>query len=100
VWLSVAPAGAGALVAVVGLALRRRARWLRYLQIGLWLLALASSVYIVSTSAPFTGLGLLSGPLVVGDIAGVVTIVLLTLSLRRPVGRQPRRCSSCWRWPC
>jgi hypothetical protein len=41
VLLSVAPAGAGTLVAVVALMLRGRARWLRYLQIGLWLLALA-----------------------------------------------------------
>jgi hypothetical protein len=89
--LSVAPAGAGALVAVVALALRGRARWLRYLQIGLWLLALASSVYIVNTCAPFTGLGPLSGPLAVGDIPGVVTIVLLTLSLRRPADREPHR---------
>jgi hypothetical protein len=88
--LSVAPAGAGALVAVVALTLRGRARWLRYLQIGLWLLALASSVYIADTCAPFTGLGPLYGPLVVGDIPGVVTVVLLTLSLRRPASRQPR----------
>jgi hypothetical protein len=90
VWLPVAPAGAGALVAVAGLALRGRARWLRYLQIGLWLLALASSVYIVNACAPFTSLGPLSGPLAVGDISGVVTIVLLTRSLRRPASRQPR----------
>jgi hypothetical protein len=88
--LSVAPAGAAAFVAVVALTLRRRARWLRYLQIGLWLLALASSVYIADTCAPFTGLGPLYGPLVVGDVPGGVTIVLLTLSLRSPVGRQPR----------
>lgn len=88
--LSVTPAGAGALVAVAALALRGRARWLRYLQIGLWLLALASSVYIVNTCAPFTGLGPLSGPLAIGDISGVVAIVLLTLSLRRPASRQPR----------
>jgi hypothetical protein len=90
VLLSVAPAGAGALVAVVALTLRGRARWLRYLQIGLWLLALASSVYIADTCAPLIGLGPLYGPLVVGDISGVVTIVLLTLSLRRPASRQPR----------
>jgi hypothetical protein len=88
--LSVAPAGAGALVAVVALALRGRVRWLRYLQIGLWLLALASSVYIVNACAPLTSLGPLLGPLAVGDISGVVTIVLLTLSLRRPASRQPR----------
>ena len=88
--LSVAPAGAAALVAVVALALRGRARWLRCLQIGLWLLALASSVCIVNICAPFTGLGPLVGPLVVGDVAGVVAVVLLTLSLRRPASRQPR----------
>jgi hypothetical protein len=91
--LTVAPAGAGALVAVVALTLRGRARWLRYLQLGLWLLALASSVYIVDICAPFTGLGPLSGPLFAGDIPAVVTVVLLTLSLRRPVSRQPR-----WHW--
>ena len=51
VLLSVAPAGAGALVAVAALTLRGRARWLRYLQIGLWLLTLASSVYIADTCA-------------------------------------------------
>jgi hypothetical protein len=90
VWLSVAPAGAAALVAVAGLALRGRARWLRYLQIGLWLLALASSVYIVNACAPFTSLGPLLGPLAVGDISGVVAIVRLTRSLRRPASRQPR----------
>ena len=84
--LSVALAAAAALVAVVGLALRGRARWLRFLQIGLWLLALASSVYIAGAPAPFTS----PGPLVVGDIAGVVAVVLLTLSLRRPASRQPR----------
>jgi hypothetical protein len=88
--LSVAPAGAGALVAVAALTLRGRARWLRYPQIGLWLLALASSVYIAETCAPFTGLGPLYGLLAVGDIPGVVAIALLTLSLRRPAGRQPR----------
>jgi hypothetical protein len=88
--LSVAPAGAGVLVAVTGLALRRRARWLRYLQIGLWLLALASFVYITETIAPFTGLGPLYGPIIVGGVAGVVAVALLTLSLRRPAGRQPR----------
>ena len=90
VWLSVAPAGAGTLVAVVALILRGRARWLRYLQIGLWLLALASFVCITAACGPLIGLGPVSGPLFVGDIAGVVTIVLLTLSLRRPAGRQPR----------
>ena len=90
VLLSVAPAGAGALVAVAALALRGRARWLRYLQIGLWLLALASSIYIGNICAPFTSLGPLSGPLAVGGVAGVVTVVLLILSLRRPASRQPR----------
>ena len=88
--LSVAPAGAGALAAVAGLALKGRARWLCYLQIGLWLLTLASSVYLTETFAPFTGLGLLYGPIIVGGIAGVVAVALLTLSLRRPDGRQPR----------
>lgn len=83
--LSVAPAGAAALVAVVGLALRGRARWLRFLQIGLWLLALASSVYIAGACAPFTD----PGPLAVGDTAGVVAVVLLALSLRRTASRQP-----------
>ncbi len=53
--LSVGPAGAGAVLAVVALALRGRARWLRYLQIGLWLLALASSVYITDACAPLPG---------------------------------------------
>jgi hypothetical protein len=90
VWLSVAPAGAGALVAVVALALRGRARWLRYLQIGLWLLALASFVCITATCGPLVGLGPVFAPLFVGDIAGVVAVVLLTRSLRRPAGRQPR----------
>ncbi len=90
VLLSVAPAGAGMLVAVAALALRGRARWLRYLQIGLWLLALASSVYIVDTCAPLIGLGPLYGLLVVGDISGVAAIVFLILSLRRPASRQPR----------
>ena len=90
VWLSVAPAGAGALVAVVALMLRGRARWLRYLQIGLWLLALASSVYITGICASLIGLGPVSGPLFVGDTAGVVTVVLLTLSLRRSASRRPR----------
>jgi hypothetical protein len=90
VWLSVAPAGAAALVAVAALALRGRARLLCYLQIGLWLLALASSVYIVSACAPLTSLGPLLGPLAAGDIPGVATIALLTRSLRRPASRQPR----------
>ena len=84
--LSVAPAGAGVLVAVMALTLRGRARWLRYLQIVLLLLALASSSYIAYICAPFAGP--LYGLLVVGDIPGVVTILLLTLSLHRPVGRQ------------
>lgn len=55
--LSVAPAGAGVLAAVAGLALR--GRWLRYLEIGLWLLTLGSFVYMARVLAPFTGLGLL-----------------------------------------
>jgi hypothetical protein len=88
--LALAPAGAAVLTAVAGLALRRRARWLRYLQIGLWLLALASSVYITETCAPFTGLAPLYGPIIVGGAAGVVAVALLTRSLCRPVGRQPR----------
>jgi hypothetical protein len=90
VLLSLAPGGAGALVAVIALALRGRARWLRYLQIGLWLLALAGLVYIADTCAPLIGLGPLYGQLAVGDISGVVTIVLLTRSLRRPASRRPR----------
>jgi hypothetical protein len=53
--LSVAPAGAGVLVAVAGLALRGRARWLRSLQIGRWLLALASSVAITGGACPAHG---------------------------------------------
>ncbi|HEY6790497.1 MAG TPA: hypothetical protein VI365_24645 [Trebonia sp.] len=77
-------------MAVVALALRGRARWLRYLQIGLWLLELASSVYIVNACAPVIGLGPLLGLLAVGDVSGVVTVVVLTLSLRRPAGHQPR----------
>jgi len=48
------------------------------------LLALASSIYIAGTGAPFTGLGPLCGSLTVGDISGVITTVLLTLNLRRP----------------
>jgi hypothetical protein len=90
VLLSLAPGGSGALVAVIALALTGRARWLRYLQIGLWLLALAGLVYIADTCAPLIGLGPLYGQLAVGDISGVVTIVLLTRSLRRPASRQPR----------
>jgi hypothetical protein len=85
VWLAVGPAGAAAVAAVAGLALRGRARWLRYLQVGLWLLALASSVYIAGICAPFTS----PAPVAAGDIAGVVTVIFLTLSLRRPAGRQP-----------
>lgn len=84
--LTVAPAGAGALVAVVALTLRGRARWLRYLQIGLLLLALAGSIYIALTCAPFAGP--LYSLLVVGDIPVVVAIWLLAVSLHRPVGRQ------------
>jgi len=89
VLLSLAPGGAAALVAVA-LALRGRARWLRYLEIGLWLLALVGFAYIAETCAPLIGLGPLAGQLAVGDISAVVTIVLLTRSLRRPAGRQPR----------
>lgn len=59
--LSVSPAGARALAAVVALTLRGRADWLRYPQIGLWLLALASAVYIADADAPFTGLRPLPG---------------------------------------
>jgi hypothetical protein len=84
VLLSVAPAGAGALVAIVG------ARGLRCARIGLWVLALASSVFIAETCAPFTGLGALYGALVVGDVPVAVTIALLALGLRRAAGRQPR----------
>jgi hypothetical protein len=87
---ALAPAAAGVLVALAGLALRGRARWLRYLQIGLWLLALASSVYITETCAPFTGLEVLYGPIIGCGVAGVVAVALLTRSLRRPPGRQPR----------
>ena len=87
--LCVAPAGAGVLVAVAGLALRGRARWLRYLQIGLWLLALASFIYIAETFAPFTGLDPLYGPIVVNGVAGVVAVAYLALSLRRPPNRRP-----------
>jgi hypothetical protein len=87
--LSAAPAGAGVLVAVAGLALRGRARRLRYLQIGLWLLALASFIYIAETFAPFTGLDPLYVPIVVGGAAGVVSVAYLALSLRRPTSRRP-----------
>jgi hypothetical protein len=90
VLLSEAPGGAGALVAVVALALRGRARWLRYLQIGLGFLALAGFVYIAGTCAPLIGLWPLYGPLAVGEISAVAAIVLLTRSLHRPAGRQPR----------
>jgi hypothetical protein len=86
--LSFAPAQAWVLVAVVALILRRRARWLRYPQIGLCLLALASSVYIAGACAAFTGVGALYGPLAVGDVSGAIAIVFLALSLRR-CGRQP-----------
>jgi hypothetical protein len=82
--LSFAPAGAGVLVAIAALTLRGRARWLHYPQIGLWLLTLASSIYIAHVAAPITGP--LYGPLLVGDIPGVISIALLTLSLRRPAG--------------
>lgn len=84
--LSVAPAGVGALVAVVALTLRGRARRLRYLQIGLLVLALAGSIYIADACAPFAGP--LYGLLVLGDVPVVVAILLLTLSLHRPAGRQ------------
>jgi hypothetical protein len=83
-WLSVAPAGAATLVAAAGLALRGRARWLRYAQIGLWLLALASSVYIVNACAPVTG----HRPLAVARAA--CRGVILARSVRRPASRQPR----------
>jgi hypothetical protein len=97
--LALAPAGASVLAAVAGLALRRRPRWLRYLQIGLWLLALASSVYITRMVAPFTGLEPLYGPIIVGGAAGVVAVALLTRSLRRPsaASRAGTWRSSCWR---
>ena len=101
--LSVAPAGAGALVAVVALALRGRARWLRHLQIGLWLLALASSVCIVNACAPFTSLGPLLVPLAIGDIPAVVTIVTLTLTtcaVPPAASRAGTWRPSCWRRPC
>jgi hypothetical protein len=75
-----APAGAGALVALVALTLGGRARWLRYPQIGLWLLTLASSIYIAAACEHLAGLGPLCGPLAVGDVPVVITIVLLALS--------------------
>jgi hypothetical protein len=87
---SIAPAAAAALTAIVALALGKRAGWLRYLQIGLWLVALASSVVIVDTCASFTGLGPLLGLLVTGDVSALLTVVLLTLSLRLPASPQPR----------
>jgi hypothetical protein len=80
-------AGAGLLVAVVALALWGRARWLRYLQITLWICVLASSNAI-------TGLGLMFSPtaidppalawLAVGDAAVLISIVVLVLSPGRP----------------
>lgn len=82
--LAVVPAAAAMLVALVALALRGRARWLHYPQIGLWLLVLASSIYIARACAPVTGTGMLYGPLLAGDVPVVVTVALLTLSLRRP----------------
>lgn len=86
----VAAGGLGALVAVVALALRGRGRWLRYLQIGLALLALAGSAYVADTYAPVIGLAPLFLPLVVADSSGIAAIVLLTRSLRLPGSRQPR----------
>lgn len=91
--LSAVPAGAGVLVAVAGLALRVRARWQRYLQIGLWLLALASSVYLTETFAPFTGVWPLYEPIIAEGVSVVAAVALLTVSLRRPAGRQLR-----WHW--
>lgn len=73
--LSVAPAGAGVLAAVAGLALR--GRWLRYLEIGLWLLTLGSFVSMARVLAPFTGLGLLYGPVVVAVVCGVGVVLVL-----------------------
>ena len=90
VLLSLAPAAAGALAAIVALALRGRARWLRYLQIGLWLLTLASSAYIADTCAPLIGLAPLFWPIAVADISAVGAIALLTLSASRPASGQPR----------
>ena len=90
VLLSVVPGGVQALVAVVALALWGRARWLRYPQIGLWLLTLAGLVYIGATCSPLIGLGPFGLPLAVGDIAVIAALVLLIRSLRRSAGRQPR----------
>jgi hypothetical protein len=91
VWI----AGAGLLVAVVALTLGRRARWLRSLQIIVWICELASATAI-------TGLGLLFSPaairspalawLAVGDAAVLISLVVLILSpLRRPPGKPFQR---------
>ena len=69
--------------AVVALMLRGRARWLHYPQIGLWLLVLADSWAIVDLAQMADVRGVFAW-LAVGDVPGVITIVLLALSLRRP----------------
>ncbi len=60
-------------MAVAALTLRGRACWLRYLQIGLRLLTLASSVYIADTCAPSrlpTGTYSINAVAAWGDSAG------------------------------
>jgi hypothetical protein len=82
-WHPVTYAGAGVLVAIVALLLRGRARWLHYPQIGLWLLVLAES-WTVADDGLETGIRGVPAWLVAGDVPGVIAIVLLALSLRRP----------------
>jgi hypothetical protein len=82
-WPSVWVAGAGLLVAVAALVLWGRARWLRNVQIIIWICELVSSIAI-------TGLVLMLSPraiflpvlawLAVGDVAVLISIVVLDMS--------------------
>jgi hypothetical protein len=82
---------AGMLVAIAALVLlarRRRARWLAYAQVGIWLVALAGGIVVFARAHAALAWddqgGSLVGWILAGEIPMFLAVALLVAALRRP----------------